>query len=814
MTKYGRLTASVLVGAMPFAASGEANHEAQRVTDEEVAKAFASKPTADDSGVRNRLGSNLMSAWVSDGKVPGKVLFEDMFADGSFEKNWIDSYAQKGMITVGDDGRGGMCLVIPPRFKDFNCIELKKDAYIPVELARPTAILWETRAPQGGNTPMIRIDFYDGNKKIVCGEYQFRTNVDPTQPTLFQRNAHLVTAKMPSQTKFLRMTFHHCPKESDEFPGEIANVRVVDLGDDVAKLLEAEVPVREERAAASEKIVLVYTADNLTSSFPVMPVGNAVPGRAGDTLKVRECAGEKTRTTAILWSKTAYKDITVRFSDLKKGIFGLGGTIPASALSAKVVKVHFQAEGAPSGFVALSDHQVLVPELFLNDDKLVIPDNEKNRNLIKYQRDGKTWYADINSVCDMPWNYKLPAAQMPITDAKTLQPFDMRAEENKQLMIRFAVPESAVPGNYTGEVVVISAGEKIAELPIELEVLPFTLPKTAETIYNTSREFTMGLYVWATPSGGDKAFISPIVRSREQCLNEWKTLVDYGITDPTFIWFNGIVFDDAKFREYLALAREAGFPGKILHLGASGHIGNDTDPEKLKKKQVELKHAVEVAKEFGFDEVFFYGFDEAKGERLLSQIPAWKAAHEVGAKIMVSGYSQHFKLVGDYLDLCLYADNAGSANPADWHSKGGRIWKYNTPQTGPEDPGIFRRNYGLEIWKRGFDGGNTYCDVGASTCWNDICGVQRLKKAGKSGSCYRGMCIMYLTTDGVIETLPLSGLESAIKDIRIMTKFRQLLRAHPDPKAEAWFASLKPEVDDLVRIRRETIDWILKLSNR
>jgi hypothetical protein len=72
--------------------------------------------------------------------------------------------------------------------------------------------------------------------------------------------------------------------------------------------------------------------------------------------------------------------------------------------------------------------------------------------------------------------------------------------------------------------------------------------------------------------------------------------------------------------------------------------------------------------------------------------------------------------------------------------------------------------------------------------------------------------MVYPTVDGVIATTELSGLESAIKDCRIMTLFRQLLRAKPDAAAQAWFDALKPESDDLVKVRRETIDWILKLK--
>ena len=218
-----------------------------------------------------------------------------------------------------------------------------------------------------------------------------------------------------------------------------------------------------------------------------------------------------------------------------------------------------------------------------------------------------------------------------------------------------------------------------------------------------------------------------------------------------------------------------------------------------------------MAREFGFNEVYFYGFDEARGERLLSQIPAWKAVREVGGKVIVSGYSRHFKQVGKWLDICVYADDPGSAVPSDWHSVGGRLWKYNTPQSGPEDPGIFRRNYGLDLWRRGFDGANTYCNIGNSACWNDLNGYLVRKRSGRSGMTYRSLCMVYPTTDGVIETLALTGLDSAIKDVRYMSLFRRLLRERPNAAAQKWLDAVDFTTVPLGKLRRELVDWILRV---
>jgi hypothetical protein len=259
------------------------------------------------------------------------------------------------------------------------------------------------------------------------------------------------------------------------------------------------------------------------------------------------------------------------------------------------------------------------------------------------------------------------------------------------------------------------------------------------------------------------------------------------------------------------LIKKIGFKNPLV-LGSSGHIGNYTNDTDIVKMQERLKKAMATAKEFGFDDVYFYGFDEAYGKKLLSQRKAWKAAKEVGAKIVVSGGNGHFENVGDLLDLCIYHEAPENAKPSDWHSISHRIWKYGTPQSGPEDPRLFRRNYGLYLWSLGFDGANTYCEMDADGVWNDMASLQKMRASGKSGGCYRSHSTLYPTLDGAIETLAITGLESAIKDVRYMTKLRQLLRAKPNPAAQKWLDSIDFSTAEPSVVRRETIDWILRIS--
>ena len=71
--------------------------------------------------------------------------------------------------------------------------------------------------------------------------------------------------------------------------------------------------------------------------------------------------------------------------------------------------------------------------------------------------------------------------------------------------------------------------------------------------------------------------------------------------------------------------------------------------------------------------------------------------------------------------------------------------------------------------------------------------------------------MVYPTVDGVIETLALTGLESAIKDVRVMTKLRQLLREQKDAVAEKWMYSVDYRLESPNAIRRKAIDHILRI---
>ena len=121
--------------------------------------------------------------------------------------------------------------------------------------------------------------------------------------------------------------------------------------------------------------------------------------------------------------------------------------------------------------------------------------------------------------------------------------------------------------------------------------------------------------------------MSPFHRSPEQAERVYSLLYDNGIRNPAFIWHNRIVYNDAEFRRYLEIIRKVGFRNPRV-LGSSGHIGNYTNATDIAEMQGRIRRALSVAREFGYEDVYFYGFDEAFGAKLLSQRKAWKAAQK------------------------------------------------------------------------------------------------------------------------------------------------------------------------------------------
>ena len=146
-----------------------------------------------------------------------------------------------------------------------------------------------------------------------------------------------------------------------------------------------------------------------------------------------------------------------------------------------------------------------------------------------------------------------------------------------------------------------------------------------------------------------------------------------------------------------------------------------------------------------------------------------------------------------------------AANAAAWHRYGKSLWSYGHPQAGAEDPELNRRNYGLHLWRLGYDGICTYVyyDMWGNP-WNDF-----------DSANHRDIGFVYPTVDGVVDTLSWEGYAAAITDVRYVCTLRAAALSRKDhPKAaEAlqWLEDADYAEGDLDQLRNAIIDRILEL---
>jgi len=346
---------------------------------------------------------------------------------------------------------------------------------------------------------------------------------------------------------------------------------------------------------------------------------------------------------------------------------------------------------------------------------------------------------------------------------------------------------------------ILSNNRKLASLPIKLKVLSFKLDEP-KCYYNLKQDFVSSIYYRGKfhnkyPNGS----ISSEYKSKSQLKAELQDMFNHGIFNPTC--YQG--FDKELLAEYLKIRNEIGMKGMPLYyLGVSAN----SSPETIKK-------VLEFVKSYGINEVYFYGIDEASGERLKSQRKVWKENRKAGGKIFVAGgKNRNFEAMGDIQDLHICAGVPTKEEAKKWHSVGHKVFCYANPQGGPENPEKWRRNYGLLLWKADYDGACTYCyQHSFGNIFNDFDHYH-----------YRDHVVAYPTIDGVIDTLALEGYREAIDDIRYATTLRNKIEKaktlsskelkNKAKDAEVWLSGVDVSFENLDELRRKMIEYIIELD--
>jgi hypothetical protein len=478
-----------------------------------------------------------------------------------------------------------------------------------------------------------------------------------------------------------------------------------------------------------------------STSIKVLPFKYEIPAAPDNNLSITACRNEFEPTSFILNAQKDLSGITITAPNLYDG---QGNTIPSSAIDVRLVKVWYQASNDSYWLEYTTPGYYLTPELLLKDDSLVKVDYVTKTNYLKVTINGVEQYIDISS----------PSATFPsnaqIHDASSLQPFPLKANENKQIWITVHVPSNTPAGNYSGNITISAPSEVPVVMNFNVRVLPFDLEPAPvdyglyyKSIYHPDKNYNdVQTATYKTPAG---------------MLIDLQNMKDHGVLYPTLYQQ-----DNGYLDTVFTIIESAGLPhDKIFILASwSGHnayIGNPTDPAGLAAVAATVVNWKNHTSTYGYTNTYFYGIGEAdtKGLDIATQRPAWQVVHNNGGKVWTDGHAWEIAKVADVLDsgITAWAPNTTTASAV--HSYGHEISSYGNPQVGIENPEIYRKNYGFTLWNAGYDGEMDFAYQYAEgpSIWNDYDYQGTFDGINK----YRDHVFAYPTSNGVIDTIQWEG---------------------------------------------------------
>lgn len=552
----------------------------------------------------------------------------------------------------------------------------------------------------------------------------------------------------------------------------------------------------------------------LFERVPILAAQMQPPASRLGQINLQSSKGEYEPASAIIRAgATPLRNVVVSVSDLVDS--QSKRRISSSAIDVRLVKEWYQArDGWNSPLIGQAGGlpQRLVPELLVKDDGLVRPLHSERSNAIRMERSGRSFYLRVNDLNAMREQESIAESiSNVLLDSTTLQPFDVGSNSSQRVWFTVHTPVDARAGTYVGTICFDSEEKRIGVIKVVLSVLSFELPE----------ELVFSIYYRAKLSERVTEIGSEF-KSEMQMAAELKDIVAHGIRSPTI--YQRIEDTDGVRRVLLLHDQVGAQRDPLFFLGLqTTHEFLGISPAAVPGRLRELVPLfVRLGKEHGAKSVFIYGRDEAKGQELVAQHGLWEVVHQAGAKVFAAGYGDAFGLVGSQLDMLIYQGKPDAIEARRWHQAGHGILSYGNPQTGPENPFLFRLNYGLVLWANDFDGAMPYAYQHCfGSCWNDVDHPK-----------YRDHVLAYPTSGPPIPTIAWEGLREGIDDVRYVRALERVIRGHVSQprlaeEASAYLASLRREMMrlqaksgpfnqnaeiDIDAVRQRVIGYILSLS--
>ncbi len=444
-----------------------------------------------------------------------------------------------------------------------------------------------------------------------------------------------------------------------------------------------------------------------------------------------------------------------------------GASIPADAIDLRYVKVWYQSGNAWQSITQDKSKRVLVPELLLHNSDLVQVDEGLQRNYL-IDRNGRK--IDINKTADNALPDVISIDDYPISDSKTLQSLNLKADANQQLWITIKPDASTQPGQYRGKISIDSARANIhQEVPVTLTVHPFNLADPT---------LLYGLYYRGTLTTDNKGSISSEKKSIAQMSAELKNLSEHGVKNPT-------IYQPGKpaslFETVLQLRESAGMDNsELFYLGVQPGI--PVTRWEQQGKEAEFFTIRSIARRHKNNKLHLYAIDEADPELVPKQKPVWSKYKNLGAEIFAADWKAGAESIyAGEIGALVLGTEVNRSNVGLLRSKGTRAFLYNRPQVGVENPYVYRLQYGLVAWRNDYDGVMNYAYQHAmGNIWNDFDHPQ-----------FRDHVFAYPTSDGVIDTIAWEGFREGVTDVRYISTLEKLAKLRGSAADMNYLSSLK-----------------------
>lgn len=499
--------------------------------------------------------------------------------------------------------------------------------------------------------------------------------------------------------------------------------------------------------------------------------------------------GEYEPASFVVYANEAVSELEIRPTALRHAG---NGELVQGALDVRVVKRWYQ-----SSFGARADKELryLTPELLVYDDALVRTEARDNWVRLTTGDYVRTSLPAMKRVREIT-----PPDAFPVRDAATLQPVSLAATENRQFWVTLQVPATTPAGRYSAALRLTVSEREVARIPVIVDVLPFMLEPPALDVSIYYR----GYLDRDRPEGS----ISAEAKSTQQLRAELQNMAAHGIRSPVIYQTHA----SGLLPDVLELWQEAGLTGeRFFYLGVNVVDNNDGVVKPRLTREVE--DTLKILRSYGFDDVYFYARDEAYEAALTYQRPFWDAVRAAGGKIMAAGWQTsetrlgNFDVTGGNEDLFVALGTLRATEAARWHQQGRLIYSYQNPTGGYEIPETYRRNYGLLLWQKGFDGAMPYAYQDAEgRSWHDFDSYNN-----------RDLTFTYPTLEQPIDTLQWEGFREGVDDLRYLNTLQRLVAAASGAAADAaraWLTELRGAVIarlDLDAVRREMTEHILAL---